>query len=392
MTLLAAVFAACLAGVAWVYALYPLTMGLIGRLAPRPRTRAPMALPVSVVVAAHDEEEMIATKVANVHASDYPEALVQLIVVSDGSADRTVELALRAGADVVIDLPRVGKLTALNRAVEDATGNVLVFTDADSLLEPDTLKELVANFADDEVGGVSGNEVSRARGDERAVARGEGLYWRYEQWIKRLEDRAGCVVSATGRLYAIRRGLFTPSTVTAGTDDFVISTGVVRAGRRLAFDPNARVVVDVPSEDSAEMRRRIRVTNRALRAAFSLGPLLSPFHGGLYAVQVLSHKVLRRFVPFLLVAMLASSTALALASPLWWVAVAPQVLLYALAVAGWVGRKRRWGRAKPLYVPYFFCLGNVAAGLAVLTLLRGERFERWEPGQEGRLGRRMPTV
>ena len=386
------IFAACVAGVAWVYALYPLAMALVGWVAPRPRARASMALPVSVVVAAHDEEDMIATKVANVHASDYPAELIQVVVVSDGSTDATVEFARAAGADVVLDLPRVGKLTALNRAVEDATGEVLVFTDADSLLEADTLGELVANFADEEVGGVSGNEVSRARGDERAVARGEGLYWRYEQWIKRLEDRAGCVVSATGRLYAIRRGLFIPSRVTAGTDDFVISTGVVRAGRRLAFDPHARVVVDVPSEDSSEMRRRIRVTNRALRAAFSLGPMLLPFRGGLYAVQVLSHKVLRRFVPFLLVAMLASSVALALANPLWWVAVAPQLLLYALALAGWAGRKQRWGRTKPLYVPYFFCLGNVAAGLAVLTLLRGERFERWEPGQEGRLGRRMPRL
>ena len=390
--MLAAVFGLCLAGVAWVYALYPLAMALVGSVAPRPRTRAPLALPLSVIVAAHDEEEAIAGKVANVYASEYPRRLVELIVVSDGSGDRTVELAQAAGADLVLDLPRVGKLTALNRAVERASGDILIFTDADSLLEPDTLSELVANFADEHVGGVSANEVSHARGDERAVARGEGLYWRYEQWIKRLEDRAGCVVSATGRLFAIRRSLFVPSTVTAGTDDFVISTGVVRAGRRLAFDPGARVVVDVPSEDSSELRRRIRVTNRALRAAFSLGPMLLPFRGGLYAVQVLSHKVLRRFVPFLLIGMLVSSFALVLREPVWWLAVAPQLALYALAFAGWVGRRKPWGRAKPLYVPYFFCLGNIAAGLAVLSLLRGVRFDRWEPAQEGRVGRRAPTV
>jgi cellulose synthase/poly-beta-1,6-N-acetylglucosamine synthase-like glycosyltransferase len=389
---IAAVFGLCLAGVAWVYALYPMAMALVGRIAPRPRTRAPVRLPVSVIVAAHDEEEAIAAKVANVYASDYPRELIRLVVVSDGSGDRTVELARKAGADVVLDLPRVGKLTALNRAVAEASGDILVFTDADSLLERDTLAELLANFADEHVGGVSANEVSRARGDERAVARGEGLYWRYEQWIKRLEDGAGCVVSATGRLFAIRRSLWVPSTVTAGTDDFVISTGVVRAGRRLAFDPGARVVVDVPSEDSSEMRRRIRVTNRALRAAFSLGPMLLPFRGGLYAVQVLSHKVLRRFVPFLLVGMLASSVVLAVRRAAWWIAVVPQLALYALAVAGWVGRRKPWGRAKPLYVPYFFCLGNLAAGLGVLSVLRGVRFDRWEPAEEGRVGRRPPTV
>ena len=207
---LAVVFGLCLLGVLWAYALYPLTMAALGRWRPRPRARRPVALPVSIVVAAHDEQEMIATKVANVHASDYPSELIEVVVVSDGSTDHTVELAREAGADVVLDLPRVGKLNALNHAVEHATGDILVFTDADSLLERDTLSALVSNFADERVGGVSGNEVSRARGDERAVARGEGLYWRYEQWIKRQEDRAGCVVSATGRLYAIRRSLFVP--------------------------------------------------------------------------------------------------------------------------------------------------------------------------------------
>lgn len=382
--MIVAAFFVCFAGIVWVYALYPATLALLGRLAPRPRRRAPLELPVSVLIAAHDEEAVIESKLRNVRASDYPGRLVEIIVASDGSSDRTVARARRAGADCVLDLPRVGKLSALNRAVERATGEILVFTDADSSFEPHTLGELMANFADEQVGGVSASEVRLSRAGDAAVARGEGVYWRYEQWIKRLEDRVGSAVSASGRLYAVRRSLFVPSHVTAGTDDFVISTGVVRAGRRLAFDHRATVLVDAPTDDRGELRRKVRVMNRGLRAAFSLGAMLVPFRGGFYGIQVLSHKVARRFVPFLLLGLLASSAWLASGNRLWWAALAPQVGLYGLASAGWSGRKRSWGRAKALYVPYFFCLGNLAAALAVLSLLRGVRIEVWEPAADRR--------
>lgn len=277
--MLAAIFWVSLLGTVWVYALYPASLAVLGRVAARPRRRCALEVPLTLVIAAHDEEEVIEAKIRNVRAVDYPPALVAIVVASDGSTDRTVERARRAGADVVLNLPRVGKITALNRAAEHAAGEILVFTDADSLFEADTLRHLTANFCDDGVGGVSANEVSGPRGNDRAVARGEGLYWRYEQWIKRLEDRVGSVVSASGRLYAIRRSLFVPSSVTTGTDDFVISTGVVRAGHRLAFDPLTRVVVDTPAEDGPELRRKVRVMNRGLRAALSARRHADPLLG-----------------------------------------------------------------------------------------------------------------
>ena len=136
----------------------------------------------------------------------------------------------------------------------------------------------------------------------RPVARGEGLYWRYERLLKRLEDRVGSVVSASGHLYAVRRSFFTPSTQTAGTDDFLISSQVVRAGGRLAFDEQALVLVATPEEGGTELRRKVRVMNRGLRSAFALGDGLLPTRTGLYAFEVLFHKILRRFVAFFLVA------------------------------------------------------------------------------------------
>jgi cellulose synthase/poly-beta-1,6-N-acetylglucosamine synthase-like glycosyltransferase len=372
------------AAVAWVYAGYPLLLAALGRIRPRPRQRRPTHKAVSVLVAAHNEEGVIEAKVANVRTTDYPQDLIEIVVVSDGSTDGTVQAARRAGADRVLDLPRVGKITALNGAVEAAGGEILVFTDADSFFRRDTLGELLTNFADPTVGGVSANEVSGTGSDAPGVARGEGAYWHYEQWIKRLEDKVGSAVSASGRLYAIRRSLFRPSTVTSGTDDFVISTQVLKAGRRLAFDDHTLVLVDAPRDAGSEFRRKVRVMNRGLRAALSLRGLLLPWRGGFYSVQVVSHKVLRRLLPFFLLTAVAAGIWLTTLSPVWWFVLGPQLAFYGLAAAGWAGRSRGWGRARPLWIAYYFCLVNLAAAAAVVSVVGGVRFERWDPAQRGR--------
>jgi cellulose synthase/poly-beta-1,6-N-acetylglucosamine synthase-like glycosyltransferase len=360
--------------VAWVYAGYPLALALLGLLRPRPRTISPMEPSLSVIVAAHDEVAVIADKVANVLASDYPSSRIELIVASDGSMDGTVEAARDAGASLVLALPRVGKLAALNRAAAAAGGEILVFTDADSLFEPGTLRRLMSNFADERVGGVAANIVRVVREDGRPVARGEGLYWRYERLLKRLEDHVGSVVSASGHLYAIRRSRFRESAQTAGTDDFLISSSVVLQGARLAFDEEARVLVATSEEGGTELRRKVRVMNRGLRSALALGSGLLPTRTGLYALEVVFHKLLRRLVGFFLLALLTATAALG-----WWLALAPQLAFYGLAAAGALLAHTRWGRLKPLWIPYFFCLANAAAALAVLSLLAGVRFERWEP-------------
>jgi cellulose synthase/poly-beta-1,6-N-acetylglucosamine synthase-like glycosyltransferase len=365
--------------VAWVYAGYPLALALLGVLRPRPRTTGPMEPPLSVIVAAHDEVAVIADKVANVLASDYPPSRVELIVASDGSADGTVAAARDAGASLVLDLPRVGKLAALNRAAAAAGGEILVFTDADSMFEPGTLRRLMSNFADERVGGVAANIVRGVKQDGRPVARGEGLYWRYERLLKRLEDRVGSVVSASGHLYAIRGSCFRESAQSAGTDDFLISSAVVRQGARLAFDEDARVLVATSEEGGTELRRKVRVMNRGLRSALALGAGLLPTRTGLYALEVVFHKLLRRLIGFFLIALLGASAVLAAGDPAWWLALGPQLAFYALAAAGALLAQTRWGRLKPLWIPYFFCLANAAAALAVLSLLAGVRFERWEP-------------
>jgi cellulose synthase/poly-beta-1,6-N-acetylglucosamine synthase-like glycosyltransferase len=373
-----------------VYAGYPLLLVVLAQLRPRPRRRAPLLKPITVIVPAHNEEAVIEQKVRNVLGGSYPGHLLEVIVASDGSADRTVELARRAGA-TVLDLPRSGKVAALAAAAADARGEILVFTDADCFLEPHSLAELVANFADPAVGGAAANEIRRGTDDFGGVSRGEGLYWRYEQWIKRLEDRVGSTVSACGSLYAVRRSLFRSPTATAGNDDVLISTEVVRRGSRLVFDERALVIVGSTKRGSDEFLRKVRIVNGGLRTWLSLGELLDPRRHGLYALEVWSRKILRRLLPFALLALFVSSAWLAASDSRWWILFVPQVLVAVLAAVGWCLRRRPAGRLRALWIPYYFALTNVAAGVAVLSLATGLRFERWKPTGRDEIGVKTPA-
>jgi cellulose synthase/poly-beta-1,6-N-acetylglucosamine synthase-like glycosyltransferase len=389
-----AVFVVSTSVVVWIYAGYPLVLIVLDRVRPRPRTRASIEPAMSVIIAAHNEAAIIGAKLANIGASRYPTRCVEIIVTSDGSTDATVARARAAGASVVCDLPRVGKLAALNHAVARSSGDVLVFTDADSQFEPETLSELAANFADPSVGAVAANEVHGHDSAGVPVASGEGLYWRYEQWIKRMEDRVGNAVSASGRLYAIRREVFRPSEQTASTDDFVISTGAIRVGRRLAFDEQAVVLVQTPDEGGTELRRKVRVMNRGLRGSCTLARDLWPRRPG-YVLQLVSHKILRRFAGFFLLAAFLPSAVLVLSNPgraLWWCVLVLQCAFYALAFVGAVAQARHRRVPKPAWVAYYFCLSNLAAALAVCSILRRTRYERWEPlSTRGSAGPSVPN-
>ena len=387
-----AVFTLSVALIVWVYAGYPLALGLLGRLRPRPRLRAPCEPSLSIVIAAHDEVAVIADKVADVWASEYRSDLIELIVASDGSEDGTVEAARRAGASQVLDLPRIGKLAALNRAAQVSSGEILVFTDADSLLEPGTLRELTSNFADETIGGVAANVVRCVAGG-RAAGRPRR---------KRLLALRTSAQAPRGPGRERRLGQRPP---VRGAPQPLQALDAHHGHRRLRdLEPGRhRRLLDSPSTSArssswrrpeqghTELRRKIRVMNRGMRSAFALGLALLPTRTGLYGVEVVCHKILRRFVAFFLLAALVSSAVLAAGDPTWWIALAPQLAFYALALVGGLLAGTRWGRLKPLWIPYFFCLANLAAALAVLSLLGGVRFERWEPvGARG--STRSPAV
>lgn len=373
------VFWLAVATVVYTYALFPLLVFARGRLAPRPHASAPGTPGVSILIAARNEEAGIAAKLDNLLELDYPADWLQIVIVSDGSDDGTDDIVARyldRGVELV-PLPRVGKAAALNAAAARARGEILVFSDANSMFARDAVRALVAPFADPAVGGVAGNQCYAAGGDATTAA-GERGYWSFDTALKRAESAAGNVISATGAIYAIRRDLFRP--VPEGvTDDFVTSTRVIAQGYRLVFAQDAVATEPVGASAEVEFGRKVRVMTRGLRSVLVMRELLNPFRHGFYALQLLSHKVLRRLsvVPLL---------AIAVSSPFLWgsglpyrEATAAQALLYGLGGAGILFRRTAVGRWWPLAIPAFFCLVNVAALRALWNLVSGRRIERWEP-------------
>jgi cellulose synthase/poly-beta-1,6-N-acetylglucosamine synthase-like glycosyltransferase len=383
-------FAVSAVAVVYLYFGYPLLLLVLARLRPRPVAAGLVRPAVTVVVPAHDEEAVIGEKVDDCLAQDYPADRLEVLVVSDGSTDRTErivrERATRDPRVRLLSIPRSGKAAALDRGALAATGEILVLTDANALLAPGSLARLVEPFADPEVGGVCGRKRYRRGRGADATELGENLYWRWDQWQKGLESRIGSVFAADGALYAVRRGLYVPMADPAQADDIAISARVVLQGRRLLFEPEAAAFEEAPAEGRDELRRKIRVTNHSVRALLNLGRRL--WTSGFYSVELLSHKLLRHLAPFPLLALLVSSLALAIrldgaAGAFFGLCLALQAALYGLGLLGFLLRGTRAGRLRFLSIPYYFSMVNLAALLGVLSILRGVRTVRWTPRQGG---------
>ena len=375
--------------IAFTYVLFPVLLLLRGRLFPRPWNTADVTPRVSMIIAAHNEVHSIGTKLDNILAMDYPRDRLEVVVASDGSDDGTPEVVARhAGSGVkLLDLPRRGKAVALNAAVSGSTGEILVFSDANSQFAPDALRAIVRPFADPGVGGVAGNQVYARDGAHEASGEGERRYWDLDRQLKIAEGAAGNTVSATGAIYAIRRSLFmdVPDGV---TDDFVSSTRVVAQHKRLVFEPGAMAFEPVATSSDLEFGRKVRIVTRGLRGVFVMRELLNPFRYGFYSAQLFWHKVLRRTMVFpLLVVLLLDPFLLGRGAVYRWL-LAGQAALYGAALVYVVVRKTRFGRLKLLSIPFFFCLVNAAVLVATWNIVRGYRIDVWEPKRAGGLQRR----
>ena len=369
----------CVTVCVYVYFGYPALLWVLSRVRERPVRAADHTPLASFVIAAYNEERVIGDKIANTLALDYPEDRIEVLVVSNGSTDRTEEI-VRSWNDPrvrLIALPRPGKMHALNEGAKAATGEILVFTDADFLLDRHTLRLLASKFADPEVGGVCGARNTTVRREGDATSEGEGLYARWDKWQKTLESRIGSVFAADGLLYAIRRTLYTPIADLHAADDIWVSTRIPIQGYRLLFEPNATAYELAGVDADQEFKRRIRVTNHSVRGLLTLGTHL--FTHGFYSLELLSHKLVRHLIPFFLVPLFIVSAFLAAYRPIYLLAFSGQVALYALALIGWALRGRPIGRAKPFFIPYFFCFVNGAALFGVLAILRGSKTEAWVP-------------
>lgn len=359
----------------YTYIGFPILVVVRGLLLRRPFHTAPITPSVSLIIAAHNEVDYIVKKLDNAHQLDYPHDKLEIIVASDGSDDGTNELVRAYNSSLVrlLELPRQGKNRALNAALPLARGEVIVFTDADSMIAPAALLHLVAPLADPSVGGVAGN-YHYERGAKEGV--GERTYWSFDRVLKEMESRAGNVISATGQLYAIRSELV-PRVATGVTDDFFISVRAIIGGQRLVFAPDALVTGPVSASDDAEFRRKVRILMRGLNSVWCSRELLNPFKYGFYAMQLLSHKVLRRMMAIPLCITAVTAPLLWRRGPFYRLATLVQLAVHGLALAGYLLRGTRIGRMKPLSIPFFFDMVNLASLLAAWSLLRGKRHDVW---------------
>lgn len=367
--------------VIYTYVGYPAVVALAAKILDRRVEKGPSIPSLSVVIAAYDEEDGIRDRILNLLSASYPAHKLEVVVASDGSTDGTVREVESLGMDRVrvLELPRRGKAAALAEGARRARGEILVFTDANSVFRPDALLLLAINFDDPEVGGVAGRTVYRLGRDVEAAGKGESLYWRYDTWLKERESLTGSVVSAHGGMYAVRRELFRPVEDPAVTDDFAISTAVVAQGRRLVFEPKAVGFEEPMGESGLEFRRRVRLMTRGLRGVLLRRELLDPSRYGFYSVALASRKVLRRMIPLAFPLLLVIAWLLAASGPFYAAVALGLTGTVLLAALGWALRSRPAGRHPIFYVPFFFVLANVAAVVALANVARGARIERWTP-------------
>ena len=311
---------------------------------------------VALIVAAYDEEAVIERKVANARELDYPSDRLELIVASDGSSDRTVDLAREAGADRVLDLPRGGKVAALNAAVRESDagdgGRILAFSDANSFWRPDALRRLVARFADERVGYACG-QVRFVGGDG---GNQEGLYWRYEMAVRKMESRLGGITAGNGGIYALRREAYIELDPSRG-QDIGFPFELTKRGWRAVYEPGALADERMAPTVEGEFKRKRRLMWGLWDVMLKWGMLSPRGYGAAYALQIYSHRLLRYLTPWLHLVALGTNAALLGGGTIYTVTMAAQLGLIAAAALG------RFVPLLPLRIAYYYV--TVTASIAV---------------------------
>ena len=377
------VFWFCAALLAYVYIGYPLLVGILAKLFPQPAGSPDGEEPsVSIIISAYNEAPVLAAKIENSLALEFPAEHLEVIVVSDCSDDGTDEIVRNCagqGVRLVRQNQRLGKSAALNYAVPQARGSLLVFSDANALYQPDAIRHLVRHFSDPKVGYVVGNARYYKKSIESASAESEGLYWKLETYLKKKESAFESVVGGDGAIYAIRRELFSPLRST-DINDFMNPLQIVDRGYRGLFEPAAISYEDTAESFEKEYRRKVRIVSRSFNALRRVPGILNPFRNPRHWFLLISHKLLRWLAPFFLLIFLTASLFL-WRFPLYRAALLLQLVFYAGATAAWLIPATRsvW---KPMSLAYYFCLVNMASLIGCIKCFRGKLSATWTPPRQ----------
>jgi cellulose synthase/poly-beta-1,6-N-acetylglucosamine synthase-like glycosyltransferase len=372
VTALAVVFWICAGLLVYTHAGYPLLLALLARLrSAQSFGDAPRELPsVSIIVAAYAEEQVIAARVENLRSLDYPPDLLEVIVACDGSPDQTPQRARDAGADLVLELPRGGKIRAQDAAVERARGEIVAFSDANAIWERDALRRLIAPFADARVGYVCGDvRFVNERGTNQ-----EGLYWRYEMAVRRLESRVRSVTGGNGAIYATRRDSYLFVDPIMG-HDLSLPFNMIKRGWRALYAPDARASEKMVPTIEGEFARKRRMMSHGWPIVIRGGMLSPRGYDPLYALMIFSHRILRYSSPFLHVIALGTSVALLGHGWIYAVAVAVQIAVLAAALLAPVVP------ARPLLVARYYVLTTASLAVGLWDWLAHGTSAGWDPAE-----------
>jgi len=345
-------------------------------------TSGNLAPPVTLFIPAYNELNCIEAKVANTAALNYPANLLKVVWITDGSDDGSVErLRYIDGITVLHAQERRGKIHAMNRAIALTDTPIIVFTDANTMLNPAAIHELVKRFADEKTGCVAGEKRISAAGREKAVSAGEGLYWKYESFVKWLESETGSAVGAVGELFALRRELYTAVKEDTLLDDFTISLTIAAKGYRIRYAPGAWGTETASVSIAEEMKRKIRIATGGFQTLFRMKGLLNPFRHGLLTFKYFSHKVLRwTLVPvsFPLVLLLNAAIMLVPGHAIVYTTLfIMQCIYYLIVMAGAMLHQTKPG-LKVIFAPYYLLVINYAVLTGMFRYFSGRYSVNWQ--------------
>ena len=365
--------------IVYTYIGYPALLYVLSRLFGHPIRKAAITPRLSIIIAAYNEESDIARKLDETLALDYPKDKLEIVVASDCSTDRTDEIVqsyAKRGVILHRRPQRLGKTSAQNHAVGASSGEILIFSDATTHYESDALRKLVRSFVDPQVGAVTGN-VAYVDRNATDVGLGARSYWGYEFFMKQCESQLGSLLGVCGCLYAVRRSSYAQLDEDMSSD-FVIASEIYRQGLRTVYEPEAISSEDTNKRGHEEFRMRVRIIEQTMSALYRYRALLNPFRHGMYAFQMISHKVMRYVVPFLLIVAFDANALLVPSGDFFQLLFLAQALFYGTALAGWISESLAIKIGK-LAIPYYFVLANTASLIAFLKFVGGQSHVTWEP-------------
>ena len=394
MTALKIAFWTCLFLVFYTYIGYGMLLWLLVAIKRLVRGRAAKAalppdeaLPdVTFMVCAYNEQDVVAMKMDNTHQFDYPKDKLHIVWVTDGSTDGTNErLSHYPDVTVVYSPERRGKTAALNHGISQLTSDITIMTDANTMVNPQAIREIVRCFQDPQVACVAGEKRVMARHEGQAAAEGEGLYWKYESALKRLDSELYSAMGAAGELNAIRTRLYEPMPENALLDDFVMSMRLVDKGYKIAYTSDAYAMEYGSADLHEESKRKRRIAAGGLQSIWWLRQMLNPFRQPTVAFQFISHRVLRwSITPVAMLALIPLNIALVLlqAGTVYTVIAVLQLLFYLAAALSWL-LERQGRRQKLLYIAYYFLFMNVNVFRGINYLHTHKGGGTWEKAKRG---------